>query len=629
MILSKSFIDRALSRDEVRQIVAQAAAELQVTGKRVLTIIPDGTRTMPMPLMFQLLQDEIGTRAAACDYLVALGTHPLMSEAQLTRLIGRPVVNGACGDARIFNHRWDLPGTFADLGTIPADEVAKASGGLLSDPILVKINRMLFDYDQVLICGPVFPHEVVGFSGGNKYLFPGVSTGEMINQTHWLGALLGSYNLIGTPCTPVRALIDQDHGLSAMKLRELSNAVAANAKTFTLVPYDDPGTALAALRNGGVNGVLTIPPGFSRRVLAGDAPQVALVEDNTDNFVAATLASAFSGLLDAYSAPAASSRRIATEPTLDVVEIYPYVPYIQYLLPGSIVMSIFMMVMIGGGIIFIDDKARGLHEGYLVTPISRLELILGFTVSGAIKAVLAATAVMTIGSLIAGVPDPFAPLRLLRLFMVIVVTAVALVSMMFLLMVRMTDPLLPRAMFGALNTLLWFPSGAVYPQQAFPGWMRGLATIDPFTYSVHALKSLLLKNTGVGALNVDRLRHYVRTFVPRIARPVAWVLALMRHEMAEPTPLAPLIAERAIMPRIRYLSGLAADMLGLTPDDPRVKRCVISIQSQCLFYAPDRFREAVFRGWPLSDADLEGVAHHIAEFSIAGIRGIAASPIRE
>ena len=96
-----------------------------------------------------------------------------------------------------------------DLGTIPADTVSEASDGLLSEAITVKINRLLFDYDQVLICGPVFPHEVVGFSGGNKYLFPGVSTGEMINQTHWLGALLGSYNLIGTPITPVRALIDR------------------------------------------------------------------------------------------------------------------------------------------------------------------------------------------------------------------------------------------------------------------------------------------------------------------------------------------------------------------------------------------------------------------------------------
>lgn len=209
MTIGKNAAEGVLAHDEIRQIIAHAAAGLGVTGKRVLTIIPDGTRTMPMPLMFQLLQAEIGTRAAACDYLVALGTHPRMNEAQLTRLIGCPVIDGVCGQAHVFNHRWDLPGTFADLGTIPASEVETASGGLLSDPILVRINKMLFDYDQVLLCGPVFPHEVVGFSGGNKYLFPGVSTGEMINQTHWLGALLGSYNLIGTRCTPVRELIDR------------------------------------------------------------------------------------------------------------------------------------------------------------------------------------------------------------------------------------------------------------------------------------------------------------------------------------------------------------------------------------------------------------------------------------
>src|SRR5882724_1787335 len=209
MTLGKTAVDRVLSRDEVHQVVAQAAADLSLKGKRVLTIIPDGTRTMPMPLMFQLLQEEIGTQAAACDYLVALGTHSLMNETQLSRLMGCPVVIGACGNARVLNHRWDLPDTFVDLGRIPAAEVAEASGGLLSEPILVRINRLLFDYDQVLICGPVFPHEVVGFSGGNKYLFPGVSSGEMINQTHWLGALLGSYNLIGTICTPVREIIDR------------------------------------------------------------------------------------------------------------------------------------------------------------------------------------------------------------------------------------------------------------------------------------------------------------------------------------------------------------------------------------------------------------------------------------
>jgi lactate racemase len=207
-VLSKSAPDRELVRDDVHELIAQAASALNITNKRVLVIIPDGTRTMPMPLMFRLLQEEFGTRASSCDYLVALGTHQPMHEEQLGRLLGTPVANGTCPGARISNHRWDLPETFAQIGEIPADQVHSISGGLLSEAIHIKINRLLFDYDQVLICGPVFPHEVVGFSGGNKYLFPGVSTGEMIDHTHWLGALLGSYNIIGTYTTPVRALID-------------------------------------------------------------------------------------------------------------------------------------------------------------------------------------------------------------------------------------------------------------------------------------------------------------------------------------------------------------------------------------------------------------------------------------
>jgi len=166
-------------------------------------------------------------------------------------------------------------------------------------------------------------------------------------------------------------------------------------------------------------------------------------------------------------------------------------------------MSIFMMVMIGGGIIFIDDKARGLHEGYLVTPISKLELIAGFNISGTIKAVVAGMFLLIIGSLIAGIPNPFDPMRLFRLFVVVVVTSFALISMMFLLMVRVSDPLMPRAMFGILNTVLYFPSGAVYPQQGFPGWMQVIAVSDPFTYAVHAFKSVLLKNTGLAAIGFD------------------------------------------------------------------------------------------------------------------------------
>jgi ABC-2 type transport system permease protein len=299
------------------------------------------------------------------------------------------------------------------------------------------------------------------------------------------------------------AVVDQDHGLPAVKIRELASAVSAGNQVFDILDYSDSGTALTDLRNGRVNGVLTIPPDYSRRSLSRNQPKVALIEDNTDSFVSATLASTVGQLVSASSQPGPSNVRLPGEPSLDVVEVYPFVPYVQYLLPGSITMSIFMMVMIGGGIIFIDDKARGLHEGYLVTPITKFELIAGFNISGTLRAMLAGAYITIIGSLIAGVPNPLDPLRFLRIMSVVTVTSFALISMMFLLMVRVNDPLMPRAMFGVLNTLLYFPSGAVYPQQGFPAWMKPIALADPFTYAVHAFKSLLLKNTGFDAIGFD------------------------------------------------------------------------------------------------------------------------------
>ena len=299
------------------------------------------------------------------------------------------------------------------------------------------------------------------------------------------------------------AIVDQDHGVPAVRIRELAGAIATGNHTFDVIDYSDAGVALADLRNGVVNGVLTIPPDYSRRVITRQEPTVALISDNTDSFVSATLSATMAQVVGSLGQPVKTTIRTPSQPSLQLVEVYPYVPYIQYLLPGSITMSIFMMVMIGGGIIFIDDKARGLHEGYLVTPITKFELIAGFNISGTIRAVIAGAFLMVIGSLIAGVPNPLDPMRMMRLLLVITVTAFALISMMFLIMVRISDPLLPRAVFGVLNTVLYFPSGAVYPQQGFPKWMQVIAAADPFTYAVHAFKSLLLKNTGFEAIVFD------------------------------------------------------------------------------------------------------------------------------
>ena len=177
----------------------------------------------------------------------------------------------------------------------------------------------------------------------------------------------------------------------------------------------------------------------------------------------------------------------------------------KYLLPGSIVLAMFVSVMIGGGMLYIDDKARGVHEGFLVTPITKLEIVFGLNTAGAIKAVMTGIIITAIGSMLAGVGTLFNPLIAGGLIVMIVLTSLAFNTMMFLLMVRVEDPLVPRAMFGILNTLLFFPSGSIYPIQAFPWWLQAIAKVDPFTYAVHGFKALLLKESGLSAIVPDVL----------------------------------------------------------------------------------------------------------------------------
>jgi nickel-dependent lactate racemase len=209
MVIGQGFADRNLSPEEVSQITQEGLNTLAVDGKRVLIIIPDGTRTMPMPLMFELFQAQLAPRVAALDYLVALGTHPLMSDEQLSKLAGQPVRNEQVGRSRIFNHHWENPANFVTLGVIPASEIGEMTNGLLAQEVPVRLNKLILDYDQLMVCGPVFPHEVVGFSGGTKYFFPGIAGSEIINLTHWLGALMTNYKIIGAGYTPVRAIIDR------------------------------------------------------------------------------------------------------------------------------------------------------------------------------------------------------------------------------------------------------------------------------------------------------------------------------------------------------------------------------------------------------------------------------------
>ncbi len=198
-----------LTDADVRAVLAQASEDLQPTGKRILVVIPDLTRSAPIPMMTREIHAALAGPAESLDFLIALGTHPALTDEQIDRLVGVPTGRReeVFGDSRFFNHQWDNPSALATIGTLSEQKVQEITGGLFRMRVDVTINRMVLDYDLVLICGPVFPHEVVGFSGGAKYFFPGICGEALLNFFHWLGAVITCPKIIGNKYTPVRKLL--------------------------------------------------------------------------------------------------------------------------------------------------------------------------------------------------------------------------------------------------------------------------------------------------------------------------------------------------------------------------------------------------------------------------------------
>src|ERR687886_920811 len=272
MVTGQGSTTETLSDERVQELLAQALEPMALDGQRVLVIIPDSTRTAPIPLLFRLLYAQIGRRVARLDYLIALGTHPPMSEAAIDRLVGVSAAERAqhYPHVTIFNHRWDLPEALQTIGTISRAEAARLTDGLLAADVPVVLNRMIFDYDQLVICGPVFPHEVVGFSGGAKYLFPGIAGAEIINFTHWLGALVTSLRTIGVKDTPVRRVIHRAAEFVSKPI--LCMALVLKGSTLHglyVGPHREAWSAAADL-SAKLN-ILTLPHAF-RRVLSMPSP---------------------------------------------------------------------------------------------------------------------------------------------------------------------------------------------------------------------------------------------------------------------------------------------------------------------------------------------------------------------
>jgi nickel-dependent lactate racemase len=200
-----------LDEAKVRELCATEIGKWNVRGRRVLVIVPDHTRSAPIDVLFRVLHELMAKDAKAFDVLIALGTHPPMSDEAINQRLGITAQDraGRYAGVKIFNHDWDNPKQLVSIGSISEDEVAQISHGLMREHVDITMNKLALEYDMLLIVGPTFPHEVVGFSGGNKYLFPGISGREIIDMFHWLGALITNPEIIGTKYTPVRAVVDK------------------------------------------------------------------------------------------------------------------------------------------------------------------------------------------------------------------------------------------------------------------------------------------------------------------------------------------------------------------------------------------------------------------------------------
>ena len=233
-VVGQGNTEQAMNEKEVRQLLEEALEPTQFQNKRVLMIIPDGTRSAPIDLMFKLLYERLGKSVKRLDYLIALGTHKPMGEAAIEKLVdvSKGEREQSYPKSEVYNHRWDDPETLTVAGVVSSKTMNRLTEGLVTVETPINLNKMIYDYDELFICGPVFPHEVAGFSGGAKYLFPGIAGHEIIDSTHWLGALSTSYDTIGIKDTAVRRVLHEGAKFVTDKLPVTALKLVMKGKTL-------------------------------------------------------------------------------------------------------------------------------------------------------------------------------------------------------------------------------------------------------------------------------------------------------------------------------------------------------------------------------------------------------------
>jgi len=308
-------------------------------------------------------------------------------------------------------------------------------------------------------------------------------------------------------------VVNQDSGPYSMSIMENMRAVEAGPKTLTIFRIKDQGEAINGVRQGRYKAALIIPPDFSKRVSLKARPEVGLFLDNTDGISAETIRNAVNGALKSINSDYLSIREKTDQTLLRDIDLYRKVDYYQSLVPGVVIMAIFLGALTTGAFNLVMDRFLGIDESYLLTPISKSHIVAGLIISGLSITTIIAVLIFAVSMVMTGIPLSKGIEQFASILIVIILTTLCLLSLMFVIIGRVNHPRIVGLLSGFLNVILFFPSGAIYPIASFPEWLKAFARINPEAYAVDALKSILFKGESLGDISGDIAFLLVFTFV--------------------------------------------------------------------------------------------------------------------
>lgn len=301
------------------------------------------------------------------------------------------------------------------------------------------------------------------------------------------------------------AIVDMDNGPYANRVVELLHAVEAGPKTVKIYHLSDQGSAMKGLKQGIFKAILIIPSDFSKDVIRGKESELGLFLDNVEAIPANSIRLAISGALSEIKREFVSVREEKIRPILREIELYKKVDYDQTLIPGVVIMAIFLGAMTTGVFNIVMDKFLGIDESHFLTPLTKTDIVMGLVVSGLFITTIIALFVMFFSALISGIYlwETVTLYSLTLIIVVIILSTIGLLGLMFVILGRANHPRIVGVLGGFLNVIFFFPSGAIYPVESFPNWLKAFSSVNLETYSVHALKTILFKNASLDAVQGD------------------------------------------------------------------------------------------------------------------------------